>query len=235
MTLITNPHYWFLRIRRLFGYDPGDVRVFAFPEHKVAYVLLPKAASTSIQTAIAPLMGVEPQQGQEISRSMRRVGIKSSRFAQEMLTPDWFVFAVVRDPADRAYSAYKNKMVEPETLFRPLRRMGIREKLDFGEFLDVLHDWPRYGLNDHFMPQRDLLKHVWGHENLFLARLESFSEDWRHICEVANGRGLLLPELEWLNRTAKAQRTFSDDEIRTLKALYADDYSSLAYSEPRRS
>ncbi|MCA0041904.1 sulfotransferase family 2 domain-containing protein [Celeribacter litoreus] len=229
---LANPHYWILKLRQLFGYDPADVRVFAFEDHKVAYVLLPKAASTSIQTALAPFFGVEAQDGEEISRAMRSVAVKSSEFAKRIDGQDWFIFAVVRDPSNRAFSAYKNKLLEPKKIFRPLQRMGIRSRLGFAEFLEVLLSWPRGGLNDHFMPQTGLLKHVLGCDGLYLARLETFDEDWPKICAEAKARGLELPDLGWLNKTAQKPQAFSDVERARLGQLYAEDYDRFGYPNP---
>ncbi|MGC8203353.1 sulfotransferase family 2 domain-containing protein [Aliiroseovarius sp. PTFE2010] len=228
-----NAHYWELCLRRaLSGREPADIPVFAMPEQRVAYAVIPKAASTSIQTAMAPFFGVQPTKSEPIASAMRPHAIRSSHFAKDLAGPDWLIFAVVREPTARIQSAWRNKMDEPDEVFGPLRRMGMRRKLPFDQFVSRLARWPTWALNDHFSPQSELLKHVRDLPGFYAAKLESLADDWAHIQRLCLDRGIGLPDLDLMNRTSGAAPKVSPQTADILGNLYRADYEGFGYDRP---
>lgn len=99
---------------------------FVLPEHRMVYVPVAKAASTTLRWMVADLAG------EDFSRFYRAVGKHSSRLATinadrklwrrsprlddlpaelvQEISPDngWFVFSVVRDPWTRLWSAWQS-------------------------------------------------------------------------------------------------------------------------------
>jgi hypothetical protein len=103
------------------------------------------------------------------------------------------LFTIVRDPFERAYSAYNNKLVKHQTPFPALRVMGLEQHDSFSTFLKVMNAWPQHRLNDQFIPQRDLLAPVLAHSQLEIFRVETLATDWPVICDRIVGNGGTRP------------------------------------------
>jgi len=127
-----------LRIRRAFGrFEPLDAPVLALEELKVAYIPVPKAANSSVRSALMASIGNEDAEllsVQELHSSTRSMLQPASKFFSKPRA-DWHVFTVVRNPSSRARSAWQNKLIDPPEIFGPLKRMGIRYRMSFEDFL----------------------------------------------------------------------------------------------------
>lgn len=199
----------------------------------MAFVMIPKAASTSILSLFAQQLGVHYPQGVQPYDALRAHLMPVKAFMARGYRPGWFVFTVVRDPTLRAHSAWKNKVQEAETLFAPARRMGMASGMSFEQFLTVLHRWPQWALNDHFMPQTNLLGPALELPDLFVARMETLGPDWERIRRKGRDLGIDLPALPVLNRTSPAPPPDMGHQERSLlRALYHADYSRFGYALP---
>lgn len=216
--------------------DLTDAPVLAFDEYKVAYLPMPKAANTSIRTALLPYLSVEDQgHSKDIHNRTRSLLEPSSSFFKRA-NSDWYVFTVVRDPSSRAKSAWRNKLIERDPIFVPLQRMGIKERIEFEPFLRKCSAWPQWALNDHFMPQTMLLDRASKSGLLNVFHFENLSDDWLVIKSELAKRGMTeVADLKKLNTTAKAADQFTVAELDLLADLYGTDFKELGYDLPQAS
>ncbi|WEV79369.1 sulfotransferase family 2 domain-containing protein [Janibacter cremeus] len=108
---------------------PPPPNSFVLPDHKMVYMSVTKAACTSLRWMVADLAGEDPESfiGAMGGQQSRLLGIHGQRsrwrrtpqlstLDSEQLaeiSPDngWFVFAAVRDPRSRLWSAWQSKFL----------------------------------------------------------------------------------------------------------------------------
>lgn len=164
-------------------------RTFPVPEARVLFVQINKNACTSLKWLIAGIAGedlagfgpsAEAAVAAEDDIHDRRQWKKSPRLDQlipevrRAIHPDngWFVFAVVRDPRSRLFSAWQSKLLldnpgytsfrsEPWYPRHPATVETIVE--DFAKFVDLFERDPEYRIrrDGHFRDQVEML-----HEDL---------------------------------------------------------------------
>src|SRR5689334_5163974 len=71
--------------------DTAKPWVIVFPEQRVAYIPIPKAANSSIRAALLPLLGIEPSTVQGVQAFDGFQKVRYGQFAK-MRRLDWFVF-----------------------------------------------------------------------------------------------------------------------------------------------
>jgi hypothetical protein len=224
-----------LRIRRALGrFTPLDAPVLALEELKVAYIPVPKAANSSVRSALMASIGNENAELLGIHKSTRSMLQPASKFFSKPRA-DWYVFTVVRNPSSRARSAWQNKLIDPPEIFGPLKRMGIRDRLSFEDFLKTCADWPSWALNDHFMPQSLYLSTVLKFSDLSVLHVETLSQDWPKLRDELIARGATSSPLTLGRKNASAaHETPEVSEIarKTLNSLYGKDYDAFDYDRP---
>ncbi len=165
---------------------PHKSATYVLQRWKVVYVSVPKAACTSLKWLIAELQGEDPHRfhtalTQEVGRAMtihrrrrwQRTPMLHRLPDQELaeISPErgWFMFAVVRHPAERLWSAWQSKFLlrEPRWVKRfgdepwfprvPSTTADVVE--DFQRFARSLADDPEQAVmrDRHFQPQSRLL------------------------------------------------------------------------------
>src|SRR5215217_3818345 len=156
---------------------PHKTATYVLPRFKTVYVSVPKAACTSLKWLIAELQGEDPERfhrslSREVARSMtihRRALWEHTPMLHELPDHDWFVFAVVRHPSARLWSAWQSKflMREPRWMEEfadapwlpglPQSTQDVVE--DFGRFVESIARDPSQPVmrNRHFLTQSELV------------------------------------------------------------------------------
>jgi hypothetical protein len=227
-----------LRIRRALGrFRPLDAPVLVLEELKVAYVPVPKAANSSVRSALMASIGNEVAEllsVQELHNSTQSMLQPTSAFFSRRRA-DWYVFTVVRNPSTRARSAWQNKLIDPPEVFGPLKRMGIRERLSFDDFLQTCANWPSWALNDHFMPQSLYLSKVLDLPDLDILHVETLSQDWPMLRDKLIARGASSPPSALGHKNASTIDETPETSVgarKTLNAIYGKDYDRFGYERP---
>lgn len=156
---------------------------FVLPEHKIVYISVTKVACTSLRWMLADLAGEDPASffavnGYHLTRLMtvhdsraswKRVRQLSDMSAEEVeqvsVDNGWFIFAVVRDPWSRLWSAWQSKLLTRHPAFVrryvdqpwfPRIPSSAEEVVeDFRTFVDT-HPWttdPQLRKDSHFWNQ----------------------------------------------------------------------------------
>src|SRR5215207_104575 len=165
---------------------PHKTATYVLPRFRTVYVSVPKAACTSLKWLIAGLQGEDHERfhrslSREVARSMtihRRALWQNTPMLHELsddeltaISPDdgWFVFAVVRHPTARLWSAWQSKflMREPRWMEEfadapwlprvPQSTQDVVE--DFGRFVESIARDPSQPVmrNRHFLTQSELV------------------------------------------------------------------------------
>jgi hypothetical protein len=227
------------------------------------YVAVNKAACTSLKWLIADLQGERAERfhaslSSEVSRTMtihRRRLWEHTPMAADLgddelaaISPDdgWFVFAVVRHPTTRLFSAWQSKLLlrEPSWVarcgdagwFPRVPQCGDDIVEDFARFVRAVERDP--GLvtaNRHFAPQHRLLAHKrmrysrvyrTGEIPLLLADLAEHlrSRGWR-------GEALTLPRTNAAPLPPIAG-LFGPEVLAAVQRLYERDFAAFGFPGP---
>jgi len=143
-----------------------------------------------------------------------------------------FKLAFVRDPLERAYSAYAFLRVNA-----PLKRDGeaqdlVRRYRDFDDFVSRWLHPENLRRQMHFVPQTDFLTDSLGEIGVdFLGRHETLAQDYQRLATHL-GVDLPLPHVNATrHRNAAPARSFcSDSTRRQVWRAYERDYDLLGYA-----
>lgn len=211
----------------------ANTSAILFPEYKIAYIPIPKAANTSIRAELLRLLDIEPDSVKKIPAFE---GFTKLRFSQceHLLTPDWFVFTVVRDPYQRIASAYLEKLkLEREKPFQPFAAMGLYNGCSFRRFLYAISLWPRAALNGHVMPQSQLLADALRLPHLHVYKLEHITADWpKAVKEIEARTGKSLRTLGHRNKGTNStswQSIYDPMSRKLVSRLYSEDFEAFGY------
>ena len=235
------------------GQDP---RVYVLPEARVVFTALNKNACTSLKWMVAQIAGEDLGSFKAGigTYTTDRESIHNRRLWKRALTmnlvdpairagihPDngWLIFAVVRDPRSRMFSAWQNKLLFHNAGYAKWRREPWypRDGFDaasivaeFARFVDALDADPSHPLlleDNHFRSQTRLLRL----DHLTYSRIYDISEIAAAVADVQAHLatlGLSAPEfpLERANDTPlKANASVIDPAIRgKIERIYAEDF-----------
>jgi len=222
--------------------DPYEGQAILLGEPKrpaVVYLPIPKAANTSIRTALKPCFGLEDEAIRNIHRDPRMV-LTGIPVALDRAPSDALVFTVVRHPAERIRSAYRNKMgwfdrkrplgLKPR--FGNARRLGIPRGADFETFLSILAQSPTWAVDGHFKPQVDLLHHALRDSRLEIFKSETINQHWGGLATRIATHIPVGPEteLDTLNASTPVSAPYSDAERRLIDLLFGADFEQFGYT-----
>jgi hypothetical protein len=242
--------------------NPYPTATYVLTRHKALYVAVNKAACTSIKWLVAELQGEDPERfyrllSHEVARELtihRRAAFQNTPKLHDLppeeiaaISPQdgWFVFAVVRHPAARLFSAWQSKFILREPRFvelfgaepwmprRPRRTEDIVE--DFRRFVlaiaedpkqDVMRD--RHFMNQHWLvaPQRMPYTRIYKTSELgeFEQEFGAHLRANGHPGEVRLRRSNETPLLP-------VRAAFDDDVREAIRRLYKRDFELLGFDD----
>jgi len=153
----------------------------------VGYIQIPKVATRSIQQCLASCYADSNNISLPLvwdKRNIRDIESQTAVHATQKhiskLAEKNYIFAFVRNPYDRLYSAYKNKVLQPEenagkNIFW---NHGVRFGMTFDEFVDVVCEIPDSKIDRHLRSQSWFLTYEDKLIPEFIGKLEEFEKDW---------------------------------------------------------
>ena len=243
---------------------PHKTATFVMPRWKAVYVSVNKAACTSLKWLVAELQGENPERfhrsmSREVSRTMtihRRMLFEHTPMAKWLpddelaeISPDngWFVFAAVRHPTARLFSAWQSKLLlrEPwwadefsgEEWFPRIPESGDDIVQEFLRFVRAVARDPQQRImrNRHFAPQQWMLaSDRMPYSRIYrTSEIPQLLEDFeRHL--RANGyTGDRLRLLRANETPLKPIRAlFPPEVLEVSRELYRPDFEAFGYDDP---
>ncbi len=234
---------------------PGNS--FVLPDHKMVYISVTKSACTSIRWMVADLNGEDREDfhsiiGPQQSRLMTVHGVRPrwkktpqlSKLPEAELaeiSPDagWLVFAVVRDPWSRLWSAWQSKFLvrhgyydrrfSQEDWFPRIPQQSSDVVEDFRRFVEV-HPWTWHEdlvKDRHFQPQVvSVQPQGINYSKIYdLARFSELTDDISaHLEAIGRPSELYLPRA---NETplALTREVLGGGVADQVRELYRDDFA----------
>jgi hypothetical protein len=245
---------------------PHPTATYVMPRWQAMYVSVNKAACTSLKWLVADLQNERPEKfarslSREVTRTMtvhRRSLWKRTPMAKQlsdealaaMNAADWFIFAVVRHPTARLFSAWQSKLLlrEPwwvehfghEPWFPRVPRSGEDVVEDFARFARAAREDPdqRIMRNRHFAPQPWML----ATDRMEYTRIYKTSE----IPQLLGDFERHLRERRWSGNPLSLRRAnetplkpipslFGPEVLDAVRELYATDFAQFGYDDPMPS
>lgn len=218
--------------------DHGKIgpRPFAYtvlaPHPKVGYLPVPKAANTSIRIALLPLCGADAGALKRPSKVHKFEALNKSQAVEGYpgLDEDAYIFTVVRHPAERLLSAWKNK-VRSMRDFGPAKAIGLRPWMSFDAFLETIASVPKEMLDSHFRMQSLLLSEPLKAPKVKVIKMENLDEDWPAISsQIETRSGIALGPLESFNVTGAAEaHRFTKRQRHLIEYCHGADFENFGY------
>lgn len=241
---------------------PHKTATYVLPRWKVVYVSVPKAACTSLKWLMADLQherhedfhsALSHETGRSMTVHRRSLWQHTPMLHQlpwselEQITPEngWFVFAVVRHPSARLWSAWQSKFLLQEPRFAKLYPEAPWPRVpattsdvveDFHLFTRALDEDPpqRVFSDRHFMSQARLLRV----DSTPYSRIYQTTEIPQLLDDLEKHlrpQGLeQMPELLRINETPlrPIEPLFTPEVTQTISRCYAADFEHFGYTSP---
>lgn len=198
-------------------------RAYVVPDKKFVFISVAKNACTSLKWAVAELAGedldsfsnrlssgITADDAIHVRAQWQRTPMLGDLDPEvrKQIHPDngWFVFAVVRDPRSRVFSAWENKFLMRNPKFQYLADSDWYPRVprsaedvveDFERFVDAMLADPGHELHadSHFSPQVKLLsEHEIEYSRIYeIGEMKQLVADWEaHLASVGHPTTLTL-------------------------------------------
>jgi len=232
---IVNAYKNWKRNRKIMREKP---ELWHFGDSGFGYIQIPKVATRSTQLCLANYYVEQKNISKPLewnSEAIREIEDKTAFHTTQKqifeISKDTFIFAFVRNPYDRLYSAYKNKVLQPleSGAKNILINHGITLGMSFESFVDIVCDIPDENIDRHLRSQSWFLTHERNLIPSYIGRLESFDEDW---AVLSNRFGLPAPSHK--NSTKKSNYSsflegFSPELKKKVYKRYEQDFMIINY------
>jgi hypothetical protein len=175
---------------------------------KVVFMLIPKAAATSIQRAA----------------NLRRNNVEW-RSKQYVLNEcvDYYKISFVRNPLERLISCWRGMVYTK--LHRTFHLFGIAPQTPFEDFVRIVHATPDWQADKHFRGQSASLIDAGRLIPDFLGNVEQIDEEWKMVQGLMRCVRRPADDLEHHNVSTGPKPEYSEETLQLAKERYADDLS----------
>lgn len=203
-------------------------------EHGLVFVAIPKVAQTSMRAALAAhAAGALEVDANEAERwealAVERYQINAYPPELRRLSANSFSFAFVRNPLDRLFSAYVNKVLAPvDPSMNLFERHGISPGMSFPDFVEAVLPLSEDRCDIHLRSQYRFISDREGVIVDYVGRFERLGSDWDVLRERFG-----LPALPKQN--VSSERSYRDAYTpalaRVVAGRYARDIELFGYEE----
>jgi chondroitin 4-sulfotransferase 11 len=231
------------------------VKYIVSDEYKFVYLVVQKAACSSLKTALVPLFDLDTGQYETVRRDgsqdlkVHKLFDNSGyQIDKQQLTSelegtyqDYFKFAFVRNPWDRLVSCYSQKLLDVKrdsigqrsNLSPSISGIQIYNGMPFDDFVRAIHAIPDEEANIHFRSQCKTVCEEDGDIMAdFVGNFETLEEDFSYVAERIGAPEVQLPHLlRSKNREGRSYSEFYDSRLTELVyERYTKDIELFGYS-----
>ncbi|XP_022805347.1 carbohydrate sulfotransferase 11-like [Stylophora pistillata] len=229
-----------------------NLRYFlVFRKRKIIYCYIPKVASTQWKKELLVLKEEDEQvyRHANVTVANNNLNYYPAQEAEKMLK-NYFTFLFVRDPLERILSAYKDKLLKDNKIFRraigrkiiaQFRSNATRHALETGsdvtfpEFMNFLLKTRAYTYDEHWKPF-DNLCHPCTINYDFIGKYEDLAEEAPYLVKKAGiDDRVSFPPFRASNTTADLLHYYSQiptTKILQLAKIYESDYKMFNFPFP---
>lgn len=205
-----------------------------FADYGFGYIQIPKVATRSLRASLSqlPLMEEASDFADFEARNSAHVDKASIR---RRIEDGLFVFAFVRDPLARLYSAWQNKVDRPEgAVSRNIFSChGIYDHMPFNAFVRRVCELEDRHVDRHLRSQSWFLCDEHGVIPSHVGRLENFAEEWNALQQ----RFPVLQPVPHRNKGAATEgvhlAAFDAETTRLVVERYRRDFECFGYPVPK--
>lgn len=220
----------FLTKYRWYFYFPFII----FPKHKIAFLAIPRAGTSSLEHSLIPLVGTTLDlASNRYKNTFRHYMLSCSRREAATKYSGYFKFTFVRNPWTRLYSCYLAKIRRSPN--RRLRHLGLDQCKTFEDFVMRVYDIPDEDADEHFMSQDYLLTYKGNFLPDQIYRFETYVKDWEKLrLRLERQTGVKLLDLPHIFRTESRdyRRAYSTRLVDFVGERYRADCSRFDYTYP---
>ena len=167
-----------------------------FRDIPLVYGRVPKVANSSIKATLCKLLAHRPDGG--IKTTADRFWRENTHGETQLVTPQQarrlrtshFSFSFVRNPFDRLVAAYNNKVLEIDDVPLPMKAMGLFHGMEFDHFIETVCKADPEHMDNHVLPQADMLLYANTLVPKFVGRMEHMSDHWPRLLRRMRKEGL---------------------------------------------
>ncbi len=208
----------------------------AFPGHKIVFLAVPRAGTTSLEFSLTPLLGPGLDfTAPRYEHTFRHYMYSCTRRQAATRFSDCFKFTFVRNPWTRLYSCYLTRVVtKPNRYFR---RFGLDKCRRFDDFVRRVCEIPDERADKHFVSQDYLLTYGGAFLPDAVYRFEAYRQDCQTVRKIienrTNVRLLDIPHYYPSDSDAFHQ-AYTPELIDRVGSRYRADCERFGYRYPDR-
>lgn len=204
-----------------------------FSEDKIGYIQIPKVASRSMRKAFSDAYGI----GTEDHAFLKFEDLNSAHIRQDVIRKSAergvYIFAFVRDPLARLYSAWTDKVVKQEANGGKCTFSchGVYYGMSFKDFVKRICQINDKNLERHLKSQAWFLTDEKGLIPHFIGKLESFDEDYATM----RNKFPRLKQAPHANKSVYKKQHLDAYDAETLAIAierYKQDFELFGYAYP---
>jgi dermatan 4-sulfotransferase 1 len=154
---------WFLDARKRYKIKRERPQLWIFRDEKLAYIQIPKVATRTLRAALFDAFAKFPSDDDFAAFEYANSKHASLSEIRADTENGYTLFAFVRHPLARLYSAYENKIAGNRSHVKnTFSCHGMRTGMPFGEFVERISDLSDDRIDRHLRSQSWFLKDEYG-------------------------------------------------------------------------
>ncbi len=214
--------------------------VWRIEDTNLAYIQIPKIATRSIRACLTEhLLNCEGLDIEKDHLSPVKMEEIERRYAKHMRHRDimelknrYCIFAFVRNPLERLFSCYKNKVLDVRNTGGKniFYNLGIEPWMSFQQFVEIVSDIPDYQADRHFRSQHWFLNYRGQPLVDKIFKMEEFDHNWGQLAQEYG-----LPSPPHRNKSRGEGQSLAEvydaQTLRLAMARYGQDLDQYGYRD----